>query len=142
MIIACLILAVSSAATPKLVATELSSVFTAGDCDTTGECYPYFRIPALKRVRFTYNTYYFELHLHPASPSFFTTQHLFPDVWLYICTRTLSLPHRQSLEHCWRLPKREEGTVTAARTMATSRLLYANHPTAVARTARGVRFTK
>ena len=50
MIIACLILAVSSAATPKLVATELSSVFTAGDCDTTGECYPYFRIPALKRV--------------------------------------------------------------------------------------------
>ena len=30
---------------------ERSVVFGPGECDTTGECYPYFRIPALKRAK-------------------------------------------------------------------------------------------
>jgi hypothetical protein len=44
--------ATASAAAVALSITQQRSVaFVAGDCDTTGECYPFFRIPALKRAK-------------------------------------------------------------------------------------------
>ena len=48
-----IIFAVASLAgkTPTLAGQELNVIFSPGDCDTNAECYPYFRIPALKRVR-------------------------------------------------------------------------------------------
>lgn len=37
---------------PQLGITQQRSiVFAPGDCDTTGECYPFFRIPAIKRAK-------------------------------------------------------------------------------------------
>jgi hypothetical protein len=46
---ACLGLA---AGVPQLrITQERSVVFSPGDCDTTKECYPFFRIPAIKRTK-------------------------------------------------------------------------------------------
>ena len=36
---------------PPPLPSELSVVFAAGDCDENGECYPCFRIPAIKRAK-------------------------------------------------------------------------------------------
>jgi hypothetical protein len=44
--------AASAPPRPLLTITqERSVVFAPGDCDTTGECYPFFRIPAIKRAK-------------------------------------------------------------------------------------------
>jgi sialidase-1 len=36
---------------PPPLRADLSAVFMPGDCDTAGECYPCFRIPALKKLQ-------------------------------------------------------------------------------------------
>eukprot|EP01052_Picozoa_sp_SAG31_P011222 SAG31_NODE_631_length_13367_cov_6.190648_6_plen_99_part_00 len=43
----------AAANTPPLLPKHArrSVVFSPGECDTSGECYPYFRIPALKRAK-------------------------------------------------------------------------------------------
>eukprot|EP01047_Picozoa_sp_COSAG01_P066024 COSAG01_NODE_9033_length_2575_cov_55.692246_1_plen_245_part_10 len=50
---ACLgLLAAGATRAPQLrITQEHSVVFSPGDCDTTKECYPFFRIPAVKRTK-------------------------------------------------------------------------------------------